>query len=166
MEMDSHRKDITEAAEDTCKWLQDEPDYKSWLARYQGLLWIVGIPGSGKSTLMKYIYQQDTLRLTRAEPKEGTLHLSQPSQKKVIVASFFCYSTGAPLQKSRIGLFRSLLHQILRQIPTLPPEVSSYFEKRRELEGEPGQKWEWHKHDLEKMLETSVAYIAKEYPEE
>lgn len=160
--MDKRRNDISKAAmENTCKWLCDEPEYKDWLARSQRLLWIVGIPGSGKSTIMDYICQQDT---DRTEPKDGTRQLSRP-QKKLIVASFFCHSTGATLQKNRTGLFRSLLHQILKLIPTLPSEVTSEFDKKCELQGKHDKNWEWHERDLEKMLQTSISYIAKEYPD-
>jgi ankyrin repeat protein len=161
--MELHKKDIPEAVEDTCEWLCDEPDYKSWLARSQSLLWIIGIPGSGKSTLMKYIYDQDTLQTETKDDKQGPLHRAQ---KKIILVSFFCYSAGASLQKTRIGLFRSLLHQILRQIPTWPSDLTSEFDKRCELQGEPGIKWEWHEHDLKEMLENFMLHIAKIYPEE
>jgi hypothetical protein len=160
--MDLHRKDISDAAKNTCEWLCDEPGYKDWLARSQRLLWIVGIPGSGKSTLMKYIYQQDTLRM---EPNENKEQPSQQDPKVVIVASFFCYSTGTSIQKSRSGLFRSLLHQILQQIPTLPPEVTSEFNKKCELQGEHKKKWDWHERELEKMLQISISYIALAYPD-
>lgn len=161
--MDSHEKDIPEAAENTCEWLLDEPEYEAWLSQSQRLLWIVGIPGSGKSTLMKYIYQQDK---SRREPKEATLEPFERTPKKLIVASFFCYSAGILLQKNRTGLFRSLLHQILQQIPTLPYEIALDFEKRCNVQGKPGDKWEWHERDLEIMLETSMSCISKEYPEE
>lgn len=164
--MDLHKKDISEAVDNTCEWLCDEPDYKDWLARNQRILWIIGIPGSGKSTIMKYIYQQDTSHLPGTEPPEGTLHPSQRPRKRPIVASFFCYGAGDPIQKNRIGLFRSLLHQILQQIPELPPEVFLYFDKRCKLEVKPGENLEWHQHDLKEMLQTSILYIAKEYPDE
>ncbi|KFY04939.1 hypothetical protein O988_00384 [Pseudogymnoascus sp. VKM F-3808] len=160
-EMDMHRKDISDAVENTCKWLCDEPFYKDWLARSQRLLWIVGIPGSGKSTIMNYIYQQDTAPTL---PEDSTEQLSQP-EKMLIVASFFCYSAGSALQKNRIGLFRSLLHQILPHVPKLPPEVTSDFDTRCELEGRDGDKW-GHQRDLEKILQSVILYIAKEYPDQ
>ncbi|OBT59625.1 hypothetical protein VE04_00165 [Pseudogymnoascus sp. 24MN13] len=162
-EMEHHKKDISEAVEDTCEWLCDEPDYKSWLAQSQSLLWIIGIPGSGKSTLVKYIYEQDTLQTETKVDKQGP---PQRAQKKIILVSFFCYSAGAPIQKTRIGLFRSLLHQILRQIPTWPSDLTSEFDKRCELQGEPGIKWEWHERDLKEILEDFMLHIAKRYPEE
>lgn len=161
-EMDLRIKDI--AVENTCEWLCNEPAYKDWLGQSQRLLWIVGTPGSGKSTIMKYIYQQDILQQPRIEPLEGTLHLSQRARKKPILASFFCHFAGAALQKNGNGLFRSLLHQILQQIPKLPPDVVTYFDERCNLEVKPGENLEWHQHDLKQMLQTTISYIAKEYP--
>ncbi|KFX99137.1 hypothetical protein V490_01932 [Pseudogymnoascus sp. VKM F-3557] len=161
-EMDLHRKDISNAVKNTCRWIYDVKDYKDWLARRQRLLWIVGIPGSGKSTIMDYVCPQDT---NRTEPKYGTQKLPQP-QKELIVASFFCYSAGAILQRTRIGLFRSLLHKILQNIPTVPSEFISEFDKNCQLQGNYGEKWEWHERDLEQMIQTVILYIAKEYPDQ
>lgn len=43
----------------TCKWLCETPEYKSWRNPafrpvHHGILWIRGKPGAGKSTIMKY----------------------------------------------------------------------------------------------------------------
>src|SRR5271163_4980097 len=53
----------------------------------------------------------------------------QASPKKLVVASFFFHGRGADMQKTPLGLFRSLLHQILDQIPEWLSAFSSIFKK-------------------------------------
>jgi hypothetical protein len=67
----------------------------------------MGGPGAGKSTLMKYAYQ---------EASTNRLLL-----KNCIILGFFFYGQGEKLQRTPLGLFRSLLHQILSndKIPQL-----------------------------------------------
>ncbi|KAF7511627.1 hypothetical protein GJ744_003790 [Endocarpon pusillum] len=85
------------------------------------------------------------------------------SPKKLITASFFFHGRGAPLQREALGLFRSLLHQILDQIPHLLSDFSSIFKKRCETEGEPGKKWEWHVTELRNFLGNSIPRASKAY---
>lgn len=42
----------------TCEWILELEEYKSWKSKPRGLLWIKGKPGAGKSTLMTFIYDQ------------------------------------------------------------------------------------------------------------
>jgi ankyrin repeat protein len=142
--------DIKDEASATCAWLLTHPSYSTWLGQHQGLLWIKGKPGAGKSTLLKYALR-DALR----ECKQ------QPSPKKLVVASFFFHGRGVDIQKTPLGLFRSLLHQILDQIPDWLSEFSFIFKKRCETEGTPGEKWEWHVDELRKFMEDSILRTSK-----
>jgi len=84
-------------------------NFARWLASNDSLYWISGKPGSGKSTMMKYIStNQQTIRLL--EPwADGS---------KISVASFFFWNaTKERLQKSRSLLLRSLLFQLLSRWP-------------------------------------------------
>ncbi|KAF9772370.1 hypothetical protein IL306_009926 [Fusarium sp. DS 682] len=112
------------------------------------LLWIKGKPGSGKSTLMKYA--KDAL-----PPIYGT---------NTLVFSFFFYSRGHELQRTPIGLFRSLLHQLLKCDPSAVPDLIKYFEDKRTTEGEPGEKWQWHLQPLQAFLKSSLLIILKRFP--
>jgi len=141
--------DIKDGASATCAWLLRHPSYSTWLGQHQGLLWIKGIPGAGKSTLLKYALR-DALRDALRECKQ------QPFPKKLVVASFFFHGHGADIQKTPLGLFRSILHQILDQIPELLPEFSSIFKKKCETEGEPGEKWKWHEGELRTILKDYI----------
>ncbi|PYI18936.1 hypothetical protein BO99DRAFT_433104 [Aspergillus violaceofuscus CBS 115571] len=88
-----------------------------WLEEGDGIFHISGKPGSGKSTLMKYICQD----------KATEKHLKLWSTNKALVlAKFFFWKHGRTLQKSFRGLVRGLMHSILSQwlelIPLLFPK--------------------------------------------
>ncbi|RWA04840.1 hypothetical protein EKO27_g10260 [Xylaria grammica] len=66
--------------------------------------------GSGKSTLMKFAYEDQ--RTTRSLEKwAGTM--------KLYAASYYFWNQGTEMQKSAVGLFQSLLYQILKSAPDL-----------------------------------------------
>src|SRR5271155_1763148 len=136
-EMRLRENEIKDEASATCAWLLRHSSYSTWLGQHQGVLWIKGNPGAGKSTLLKY-----ALRELNRELKQ------QPSPKKLVVASFFFHGRGAPIQKTPLGLFRSLLHQILSQIPDWLSEFRSRYKTRCEIE----EKWEWHERELQDFL--------------
>ena len=140
--------EIEDEALETCDWLLSHENYISWFRQHNGLLWIKGKPGAGKSTLMKYAIRESQQR---------------ESSDKFVIASFFVHGRGAPIQKNSLGLYRSLLHQILDQIPELLSEFSSIFRKRRESEGEPGKQWNWHAAELKNFFNTALPRIPKTY---
>ena len=89
--------------------VNDPSTFVQWLYSDKNLYWISGRPGSGKSTLMKFLcHHQRT--------KE---HLATwAANHEVIIAEYFFWNAGKnDLQKSQEGLLRSLLYQILRQCP-------------------------------------------------
>ena len=118
----------------------------SWLRQDNGLLWIKGHPEAGKSTLMKY-----ALRGTKQCTNSGGL-----------VVSFFFHGRGVELQKSALGLFRSLLHQILYQDRDLLLSFTSLYRKRCESQGKVGRGWNWHVTELQEFLETVLLNLSKE----
>src|SRR5436305_2934713 len=61
-EIEDRQQDIHPALQNTCAWLFNNTDYYNWAARkklneHNGLLWLKGKPGSGKSTSMKQAFQ-------------------------------------------------------------------------------------------------------------
>ncbi|OTA02427.1 hypothetical protein A9Z42_0027950 [Trichoderma parareesei] len=140
--MQSRGNDIDRAVKGTCEWLLKHETYMSWAATHQGLLWIKGKPGAGKSTLLKF-----ALSKQRDMPSAADRDL---------VLSFFFHGRGDALQRTPLGLFRSLLHQVLKQIPgALSDLVDSYQEKCREI-GAPPEAWQWHPEELWHFLEASI----------
>ena len=106
--IDSRYSSIEEAHVKTCEWLLETPEYRNWLDRdkfvqHHGFLWINGKPGAGKSTLMKFAF---TCANNKAANYTATV-------------SFFFNARGGELEKSTVGMYRSLLHQLLIRMPDL-----------------------------------------------
>ena len=148
--MDLRKNEIKDEAMGTCEWLVKHGTYKTWLVQRQGLLWIMGKPGAGKSTLVKYA-------LTSALKKWE--HVGKPEQ--LVIASFFFHGRGVNLQKTRLGLYRSLLHQILRQVPEILSEFSTIFNEEYETKLKPGEPWKWEENDLRSRLKDYIARVSK-----
>ncbi|KAK2600565.1 hypothetical protein N8I77_010088 [Diaporthe amygdali] len=82
----------------------------TWLENDVGIFWVSGKPGSGKSTLMKFIVD---------DPRTREALASWAGSKSCVTASHFFWISGATAQTSQEGLFRSLLYEILRERPQL-----------------------------------------------
>ncbi|TLD09746.1 small s protein [Venturia nashicola] len=107
-EIDDRREQVREAHQETFKWILEdghESGFAKWLAVDDGIYWIQGKPGSGKSTLMKFIMRnqrtQDLLRLWTGETP-------------LTSASFWFWAAGSTMQRTLSGLYRSLLYQVLK----------------------------------------------------
>ncbi|KAJ5532873.1 Pfs NACHT and ankyrin domain protein [Penicillium frequentans] len=105
--IDSRKLNIKAELTKTCQWLLSHPSYVAWLdpansLQNHGFLWIVGKPGAGKSTIMKFAYMKRKSHIGSA-----------------VTASFFFNARGQYLEKSIIGMYRSLLLQLLEGYPEL-----------------------------------------------
>ena len=124
-EIVSRQEQISEAFKGTYQWIFDSPNdnrvtkvrwssFHDWLETSDGIYWVSGKPGSGKSTLMKFIVHEDrTLKVLENWKKDG----------KLLMISFFFWRPGSDLQKSVTGLLRSLLYQIASQWPELTNHI-------------------------------------------
>ncbi|KAF4943280.1 hypothetical protein FGADI_13518 [Fusarium gaditjirri] len=87
-------------------------NFVDWIRHGNGIFHISGKPGSGKSTLMKYLCRQ----------YETKKHLDVwAAGKSLVFANFFFWNPGTTMQKSLRGLIRGLLHAILSNAPELIP---------------------------------------------
>lgn len=79
-------------------------EFGCWLRSEQTLFWISGKPGSGKSTLTKFLASSsETLRL-----------LEMNTTKKWLVLDFyFDFRSGSSTANSSLGLLRTLLFQLV-----------------------------------------------------
>ncbi|KAK1238167.1 hypothetical protein MKX08_002746 [Trichoderma sp. CBMAI-0020] len=107
--LDARITEIEDPFQSTFKWIFDLKLFTHWLQEGSGLFWINGKPGSGKSTLMKYIFQSSWT--------EDLLHDWRKSSLD-IKAGFFFHFRGNAMQKSFEGLLRSLIIQILQPYRT------------------------------------------------
>lgn len=105
--IDERLTSLTAAQGTTCRWFLAKPEYASWHDATQhsdhgGFLWIKGNPGTGKSTLMKFLFEEAKLNA-----KHDSLQ---------ITLSFFFLARGTTEEKSTMGLYRSLLHQLFEKV--------------------------------------------------
>lgn len=108
-QLESRYFNIRGAFKKTCEWFLRHPTYLAWqdpaqLDSHHGVLWIKGKPGAGKSTLMKFALQH-------AEGRR------RPGGHAII--SFFFNARGHDLERSTVGMYRSLLFQLLERLPQL-----------------------------------------------
>lgn len=125
-EMAAREATVTDAYHQTFEWIYDEPQggtlrwdsFIKWLRYGSGLYWINGKAGSGKSTLMKFI---------KGHPSTFTHLRAWAGHDQLVVGTFFFWYAGTALQKSQVGLLRSLLLCVLSQqkelVPVLFPNV-------------------------------------------
>ena len=92
------------------------PDFCAWLRSDEKMFWILGQPGSGKSTLMKFI-------VNHARTRGNLQQWAKNSQ--IIIASAFLWNPGSELQSTVRGLLQSLLHDIFTQSRKLLPLICS-----------------------------------------
>jgi len=120
--------DIAVAHDNTFNWIFDpshhsRTDLRSqikfieWLRQphnQEGVYWVAGKAGSGKSTLMKFLCDH---------PRTFEALETWAWREKLVTASFFFWNSGTAMQKSQEGLFQSLLYEVLRKCPDLIPAV-------------------------------------------
>ncbi|RYO94460.1 hypothetical protein DL762_000556 [Monosporascus cannonballus] len=149
-EMNDRSNDIDTAQSGTCEWLLAHQTYRSWATSDRGLLWIKGKPGAGKSALLQYALKN--------------VMVASNTGDRALVLSFFFHGRGAELQKTPLGLFRSLLHQLLSQVPDALSDLVKIFQERREKMGEPGEKWKWHLRELHDSFESLLPKVLERRP--
>jgi hypothetical protein len=122
LSMTERRDEICGAHHKTFEWIFRDPEANSkpwsnfvdWLQRGSGIYWINGKAGSGKSTLMRELVHN---------PKTHQNIKTWSGGIPPKVVSFFFWNSGTTLQRSQIGLFRSLLHEALQDQPDLVPYI-------------------------------------------
>ncbi|KAL2070583.1 hypothetical protein VTL71DRAFT_13609 [Oculimacula yallundae] len=99
-------RQITRPSPGTCAWITTNELFTDWRdVSTNKILWISGIPGVGKTTLMRYVIEIQRRWLQKRTSSKANQSL---------VAFFFC-SSDDPLRKSYASFLRSILYQILSQ---------------------------------------------------
>ncbi|CAN9423003.1 unnamed protein product [Alternaria alternata] len=144
-QIDARYATIKNAHAKTCKWLLRKSEHTEWLdstrlSSHHGFLWIKGKPGTGKSTLMKFAFGQ-----------------AGKSKKSDIVIAFFFNARGETLEKTIIGMYRSLLLQLLEKIPTLQCNPGSLSLVPSSISAG----YQWTRHSLEDQLQQAVLSLGE-----
>ncbi|OAG42284.1 hypothetical protein AYO21_03452 [Fonsecaea monophora] len=117
-EMGVRQATIEHAQTGTCRWILEDLHYKAWvncpdLDQSHGLLWIKGKPGSGKSTLMKYIASE------------------APRPRGVVRLTFFFNARGGDEERNAQGLFKTFLHQLVQESPSMTSRLLTHFRRKK-----------------------------------
>ncbi|GLA43003.1 hypothetical protein AnigIFM63309_011740 [Aspergillus niger] len=141
-QLESRQATIKPAHAKTCKWLLEKQEYVDWLdskhfSEHCGFLWIKGKAGSGKSTMMKFAFQQANATVTA----------------ETDVISFFFNARGEDLEKSTLGMYRSLVAQLLEKVPELRMLLD-------ELDnGSGGESYTWSHEILQHTFRRSISRL-------
>ncbi|KAK1236982.1 hypothetical protein MKX08_007930 [Trichoderma sp. CBMAI-0020] len=142
--MDTRKEDISLAHPETCDWFFETSQFQQWhrrdnLQNHNGVLWIKGHPGAGKSTLMKH-----TLR-----------HLEKNCSGTHTIAAHFFNARGDYSEQTPLSMLRSLLYQLLEKEPSIYEQfVPSFREKVQKFK----TKWKWRESDLKNFLLSEIQH--------
>ncbi|KAI1215033.1 uncharacterized protein F4807DRAFT_455482 [Annulohypoxylon truncatum] len=153
-EMPYRHDSIRETHRDTYSWIFDENEspLANWLSSQDGLFWVNGKAGSGKSTLFKYLVHS---------PQSRQLLNEWASGKQLSTASFFFWNHGNRMQKSWKGLLQSLLFQILSTCPDVAAKICpTRWNEARDLQLPPPA---WRSDELVSTIELAFTEIADSY---
>lgn len=145
--MNYRQQEVQDASPDSSTWIFRHESYTKWLNEGCGLLWVKGKPGSGKSTLMKKIFK--------------SIHENKPCQ--CVRLAYFFHRRGSSLQQTLIGMFRTILHQLLSQVPLVGGDFQQIWEQKKKWETGPEQDWEWRIEELREIFSSTLLAAAKSH---
>jgi hypothetical protein len=151
-EIDNRQSNILGTSHSSYDWMFEEKDlsppiqYISWLSKGDGIFWVTGKAGSGKSTLMKHIYNDERTESALEQWAEG---------RKLLRASHYFWYLGSPKERSYKGLVMSILYKILHACPDL---IEAVCQDRwsDELRGLDTSSANWEDDELRRCLDELV----------
>lgn len=162
-QLQERRQQIHEAHKETYYWiLQPDPDrnsqwdsFTTWLsssAESRRVYWIHGKPGSGKSTMMRFLDQNIAI----------PHHLLPWAENRMVLsAQYYFWNPGYhKLQKSVAGLLRALLVQLLEQQPHL---VAHVVRQRKWTVAQTSENHaiDWTNSDLQQALQEFILSVRR-----
>ena len=138
------QRNINPAQAYTFEWIFSESKigFLDWLHGEGGIFWITGKPGSGKSTLMKFLMGNP-----KVKTELSTRELHHHSKEPIIVGYFLDFNSGT-LARSISGILRSLLWQVLQIQPALISTVLPRYRKKSSVE----KRLAWSEQELEEVF--------------
>ncbi|KAI9652510.1 MAG: hypothetical protein M1821_008374, partial [Bathelium mastoideum] len=140
--LDARQNDIAPAHPDTCDWLFETTEFCKWrdrvdLVDHNGVLWLKGKPGVGKSTLMKH-----------------TLHYYKQEFGDYSVVAYFFNARGEQLEKTALGLLRSMVYQLIQGDNTIRDHFLLRFHEKQMMQE--GGRPEWRMSDLRDFILSAI----------
>ncbi|KAI5848526.1 hypothetical protein DFP73DRAFT_629907 [Morchella snyderi] len=142
--MESRRDDVDDAEASTFGWIWKNKTFREWDVESSGVFWVLGKPGSGKSTFIKYVLDW----FPQYKENGSTL--------KPTIASFFFHNRGGILEKSSQGFLQTIIHQILLENPSLFGHILLEYRSRKEKLRD-GGKIQWPLSSMSKTLKALLA---------
>ena len=121
--MRDREEEVAEAHGKTFEWIFEPKTNKrvnhkftTWMKTDDlgSIYWISGKPGSGKSTLMRFLF---------GHPNTTAFLKSWAGDIPISKAGFFFWTSGSKEQRSQTGLLRYLLHQLLSENRAMMPKT-------------------------------------------
>jgi len=130
----------------SCKWVLKHSTYRDFISTNSPcpMLLIKGNAGSGKSTLMAFLH---------------STHAKLPTYAQDICLTFFFNRYGSPLQRSKLGMLRTLLWEIYQQSIDARNIIFSRWTKK---ESGLGSSWSWGMNELAELLEEVLCRQRRE----
>lgn len=126
---------IAGAQAQTLSWIYDEPGpgIATWLRSGSGVFWIQGKPGSGKSTAMKFMLQD-----------ERTLDVLNTGASEIKFDLIGCFFTDRAdkVQASWTGILHSMIYQLLSQNYAAARVVLPFWEEKTRQRTQGGPLWD------------------------
>lgn len=153
-EINLRKNEVSESHPKTFEWIFDDvikrswDSFSTWLISGEGIYWINGKAGSGKSTLMKF--------LATNPQTENSLALNFPDSEALIVPYYFWLS-GTPLQRSLKGFLCSVLYQLFLDDERLLEKSISHDERALEKR----TIYDWSETELDQLLRLVIGFLTR-----
>ena len=112
------RSESLENHKESFQWIWNtegtKPGFVDWLRSDGCVFWIQGKPGSGKSTLMKYLIEN-----------ERTKELMSKTSTPTFFISYFFYELGHPQEKAFVSLLHAFVYRLLKELHGISKTASS-----------------------------------------
>ncbi|KAK3309366.1 uncharacterized protein B0T15DRAFT_515318 [Chaetomium strumarium] len=140
-EMQLRENKVETAFAASYKWFGHSDEFETWLTSPDGKLLIKGKPGCGKSTFMKHFYRRFREGRGAAGPA---------------VCGFFFNGRGVPIERSVDGMLRTLLHQLVSQVPLAFKSLIEHHRAFDQANQFRQGSVDWATDTLKKMFHTAI----------
>ena len=147
------RSESLENHKESFQWIWNtegpEPGFVDWLRSDDRVFWIQGKPGSGKSTLMKYLIEN-----------QRTKELVSKDSTPTFLISYFFYELGVPQEKAFVSLLHAFVYQLLKKLHDISKTASSMLIQILEPHMTQTREQPW----AQKVLQEALQRIVSESP--